>query len=150
MSITEYNIRLIILFAVVIIGTPLLPYFEIYKPFTDFFKRKKRFVVLIVVTVLIVSLFVFWFVNALAVKEEILVDAKVVNTERHGSFGGLHDTYHITVTSGGKEYEISTPFFGSSELREKAKKLKTGESANFSFVSGTGYVYGIESADSGQ
>ena len=150
MSITEYNIRLIILSAVVIVGTPLLSYFEIYKPFTDFFKRKKRYVILIIVTVLIVSLFVFYFVNAFAVKEEILVDANVTKTERFGSFGGFCDTYHITLTSGGKEYEISTPFFGSSELRKKVKKLKAGDCADFMIVSDIDYVYGIEPAESGQ
>ena len=41
MTITEYNIRLIIIITVVIVGTPIINYFAFFKQFKDFLSEKE-------------------------------------------------------------------------------------------------------------
>lgn len=147
MSIIEYNIRLIALCSIVIVGTPVTNYFSIYKHFNDFFSKKKHYLFLILITVLVISISFFYVVNCISLKPERFDCVKIERIDNYGSFAGWFDTYNITVVCGDAELELSTPFFSSNRLRKKMERMKEGEFVSLMIVSRVGYFYDIESIE---
>ena len=147
MSMTEYNIRLIVLCAVLIIGIPAVSYFSIFKHFTKFFSVKKHKVFLVIITVLLIALSIFYAFMGISVKSEEIECVKIERIEEYGSFAGWHDTYSIAVLIDGEEVELSTPFFSSNNLRDKMEQIKDGDYVSLMIVSRIGYFYGIELAE---
>lgn len=126
MSITEYNIRILIFHIVVVLGSLwiLLEGIQVAK-------SKAIKITLIMVTLVVIFALIFSLFANLSYHNGISVSGKIIDVSHTGSFAGILDSFSIRVeTFDGSATWYHTSIFSSYSFKNSVQQLKIGDNVN--------------------
>lgn len=153
MTENQYNLRMIMFFALVIISVICLTVILIKEGkasgwFKTHFLIYKYVVIIISVIVCIVLL--FYMISGIVYDAEEVSEVAVIEIIRNGSYAGIMDYYSLYVKfPDGTYLWVSTPLFSSKELKEQTELLKVGDTITIKYVSKIQSVYFIDKTGDG-
>lgn len=123
MSITEYNIRILI-FHVLVIGGALWILLEGMQAA----KIKALKIALIVVTVIVFLALIFSLFANLSYRDSVSDYGKIVDISHTGSFAGILDSYSVRIEkSDGTATWYHVSIFSSSSFKDSVQQLEIGD-----------------------
>lgn len=123
MSITEYNIRILIFHVLVILGALWILLEGIQAT-----KLKGLKIVLIVVTVIVLLALIFSLFANLSYRDSVSDYGKIVDISHTGSFAGILDSYSVRIEKAdGSAIWYHVSLFSSSSFKESVQQLEIGD-----------------------
>ena len=126
MSITEYNIRILISHLVILSGT-----LWIFLEWIHLVKRKTPKIMLMLLSIMILLSFLFSLFANLSYHDKVSISGKIIDISHTGSIAGLFDSYAVRIEdSYGITKWYHTSIFSSSSFKNSVRQLEIGETVN--------------------
>ena len=145
MSITEYNIRILIFHVLVILGTLWILLEGIQAA-----KIKALKIALIAVTVIVLLTLIFSLFANLSYRDSVSDYGKIVDISHTGSFAGILDSYSVRIEkSDGTATWYHVSIFSSSSFKDSVQQLKIGDNIELYANNFFNLLYRYEKIDIG-